>query len=192
MTDTESGAAETPPATTSSARRRTVTGQRECKPYVRRTDDLDETILSRLEQGETLTQICRGDNMPTLRAVQKWRREDREYEAAVHDAWVRGLQCRFDRNYDDQQVLVDNPAEFDPKVANALATITRDRSHQIMAAQTRLDRRYKQQSVVEYSGPMMIGWDNKPEPGFPGGPAAVPGGDEPFLTIEVKDNGKDF
>jgi hypothetical protein len=166
-----------------------VTGRRDYKPYVRRSDELDEEILSRLEQGETVTQICRGGNMPTLRAVQKWRREDPVYEGAIHDAWVRGLQCRFDRNYDDQQVLVNNPAEFDPKVANALATITRDRSHQIMAAQTRLDCRWKNQTTVEHTGPMMIGWDDKPEPGFPGGTVAITRGAEPFLTLEVESDG---
>ena len=135
------------------------------KRRVSRTDALDETILSRLEQGETLTQICRGDNMPTLRAVQKWRREDPDFEIDIHDAWVRGLQCRFDQNYDDQQVLVDNPAQFNPKIANALATITRDRSHQIIAAQSKLDRRYKSLSAVEHtgSGPMVFGWSDEPE-----------------------------
>ncbi|MDC0033914.1 hypothetical protein OAJ57_05070 [Alphaproteobacteria bacterium] len=135
------------------------------KPRVHRTGDLDETVISRLENGETLTQICRGDNMPTLRAVQKWRREDADYEAVVHDAWVRGLQCRFDQNYDDQQVLVDNPSQFDPKVANALATITRDRSHQIIAAQSKLDRRYKSLSAVEHtgSGPMVVSWSTDAE-----------------------------
>jgi len=56
----------------------------------------------------------------------------------------------LDQNYDDQQVLVDNPSQFDPKVANALATITRDRSHQIIAAQSKLDRRYKSLSAVAY------------------------------------------
>ena len=74
---------------------------------------------------------------------------------------MRGLQCRFDQNYDDQQMLVDNPAQFDPKIANALATITRDRSHQIIAAQSKLDRRFANQQRFEHSGtggPMVIGW----------------------------------
>jgi len=78
--------------------------------------------------------------MQTLRAVQKWRRKDPDFEDAVHTSWVRGLAIRFDANADVQQELIDHPERFDPKVINALATITRDRSHQIIAAQSKLDR----------------------------------------------------
>ena len=58
------------------------------KPRTKRTDAIDEVIVSRLEDGETLTQICKGNDMPTLRAVQKWRREDSDFEGLIHDAWV--------------------------------------------------------------------------------------------------------
>lgn len=134
------------------------------KSRTKRTDAIDESIVSRLEDGETLTQICKGDDMPTLRAVQKWRREDGDFEGLIHDAWVRGLQVRFDRNYDDQQRLLDNPTNYDPKHIHAMAGITRDRSHQIIAAQTRLDRRYSVQSKTEHtgSGPFVVGWQSTP------------------------------
>jgi hypothetical protein len=40
-----------------------------------------------------------------------------------------------------------------------LATITRDRSHQIIAAQSKLDKRYSDSSRVEHvGGPMVISW----------------------------------
>ena len=134
------------------------------KPRIKRSERLDEEIISSLEDGQTLTQICSGEGMPTLRAVQKWRRQDEDFENAVHDAWVRGLQTRFDKNYDDQQRLLDNPTNYDPKHINAMATITRDRSHQIIAAQTRLDRRYAVQSKTEHTGggPFVVGWQDTP------------------------------
>jgi hypothetical protein len=69
----------------------------------------------------------------------------------------------FDANADVQQELIDHPERFDPKVINALATITRDRSHQIIAAQSKLDRRYSDRSSVEHTGgPMIIGWATGP------------------------------
>ena len=129
------------------------------KERISRTAAIDETLLSRLENGETLTSICSEEDMPTLRAVQKWRRKDLEFEDAVHKSWVRGLAIRFDANADVQQELIEHPERFDPKVINALATITRDRSHQIIAAQSKLDRRYSDRSSVEHTGsPMIIGW----------------------------------
>ena len=133
------------------------------KKRISRSSAIDEALLSRLENGETLTSICSGENMPTLRAVQKWRRSDPDFEEAIHTSWVRGLAIRFDANADVQQELIDHPERFDPKVINALATITRDRSHQIIAAQSKLDRRYSDRSSVEHTGgPMIIGWANGP------------------------------
>ena len=91
------------------------------------------------------------------------RRKDPELEDAVHRSWVRGLAIRFDANADVQQELIEHPERFDPKVINALATITRDRSHQIIAAQSKLDRRYSDRSSVEHTGsPMIIGWATGP------------------------------
>ena len=60
--------------------------------------------------------------------------------------------------------MLDHPTNYDPKHINAMATITRDRSHQIIAAQTRLDRRYAVQSKTEHTGggPFVIGWQDTP------------------------------
>ena len=63
-----------------------------------------------------------------------------------------------------QQELLDNPDNLDPKVINALATITRDRSHQIIAAQSKLDKRYSDKQKIELNDtrPMIIGWETGP------------------------------
>ena len=60
--------------------------------------------------------------------------------------------------------VLDNPTNYDPKHITAMATITRDRSHQIIAAQTRLDRRYTVQSKTEHTGggPFVVGWQDTP------------------------------
>jgi hypothetical protein len=120
------------------------------KKRVSRNKEIDELLLSNLENGQTLTSICSTENMPSLRAAQEWRREDIKFEGAVHSSWVRGLSIRFDANADVQQKLIDHPDQFEPKVINALATIMRDRSHQIIAAQSKLDKRYNDRSKVEH------------------------------------------
>ena len=127
------------------------------KKRVSRNKEIDKLLLSNLENGQTLTSICSTEDMPSLRAVQKWRREDTEFEDAIHSSWVRGLSIRFAANAYVQQKLIDHSDQFDPKVINALATITRDRSHQIIAAQSKLDKRYCDRSRVEHAGgPMVI------------------------------------
>ena len=134
------------------------------KKPVKKTEKIIASIISKLSCGATLTNICRGADMPTLRAVQLWREHDAELEERIHAAWLRGLQTRFDMNYDDQQRLLDNHTNYDPKYINAMATITRDRSHQIMAAQTRLDKRYavQRKTKISGSGPFVVGWQETP------------------------------
>ena len=85
------------------------------KKPVKKTEKIIASIISKLSCGATLTNICWGADMPTLRAVQLWRENDAELEERIHAAWVRGLQTRFDMNYDDQQRLLDNPTNYDPQ-----------------------------------------------------------------------------
>ena len=99
--------------------------------------------------------------MPTLRAVQKWRREDGDFEILIHDAWVRGCRCG------STAITTTNggcwTATNYGKHIHAMAGITRDRSHQIIAAQTRLDRQYAVQSKRNTSGgPFVVGWQSTP------------------------------
>jgi len=129
------------------------------KKRVSKTDKVVEQILEGLEDGKTLTSICEGENMPTIRAVQKWCRADAELDEKILRAWIRGLRIRHDHNADKQAAILDNPAQYDPKVVNAMATVMRDINHNIMAMLTRLDKRFSDKQQVEnIGGPMIIGW----------------------------------
>ena len=130
------------------------------KKRVTRTNKVIEKILEGLEAGKTLTRVCSGERMPTITAVQKWRRADDKLDEKILRAWVRGLCIRHDRNADRQQEMLDNPGEHDPKTINAMATITRDVSHNLIATLTRLDKKWSDKQQVENTGgPMIIGWN---------------------------------
>ena len=51
------------------------------KEAVTYTDQLAEEICSRISAGELLTVICRDDDMPTMRRVQMWLKENPEFQA---------------------------------------------------------------------------------------------------------------
>jgi hypothetical protein len=59
------------------------------KKYEGRNKELDDILFSKFENRETITSICPGEDMPSLRAVQKGRRQDTEFEVAVHSLWER-------------------------------------------------------------------------------------------------------
>ena len=59
------------------------------KKYEGRNKELDDILFSKFENRETITSICPGEYMPTLRVVQKWRKQGAEFEGAVHSLWER-------------------------------------------------------------------------------------------------------
>lgn len=133
------------------------------KKRVKRTDKVINEILEGLDEGRTLTAVCEDDGMPTIRAVQKWRREDKDLDDDFHRAWTRGLQIQRDKNFDVQQSIIANPDKHDPKTIQAVATITRDVAHNVLALLSKLDNRYKDKQQVEHTGPLSISWDENPK-----------------------------
>ena len=59
------------------------------KTRVSRSEGVIEAILEGLEEGGTLTSICEAPGMPSIRAVQKWQRNDDELDEKVLRAWIR-------------------------------------------------------------------------------------------------------
>ncbi len=50
------------------------------------TPELEESILSRLEDGEGLLKICRAEDMPSRRTVLRWQRENEDFGARCAQA----------------------------------------------------------------------------------------------------------
>ncbi len=129
------------------------------KKRVSKSKAVTEQILEGLEDGKTLTSICQGDDMPTIRAVQKWCRQDDELDEKILRAWIRGLRIRHDRNADKQMAILNDPSAFEPKTIQAVATITRDINHNLLAMLTRLDKRFSDKQQVEnVGGPIIVSW----------------------------------
>ena len=64
------------------------------------TPELAEAICARLEAGEPLAAICRGDDMPGVRTVLRWADEIEEFAAAytrARDAQGEHLDAEVDR-----------------------------------------------------------------------------------------------
>jgi len=134
------------------------------KKRVERSDEVIESILEGLEAGRTLTNICSDDGMPSISAIQKWQRYDVKLFDAIDRAWISGLRIRHDLNADRQKEIMDNPSMHDPKTINALATLTRDVNHNLIAMLSRRDKRYSDKQQIENIGnaPIIISWQDDP------------------------------
>lgn len=53
-----------------------------------------EELLERLADGESLVQICKSENMPARKTVQRWQDDDEEFDDAVMRARESGMFVR--------------------------------------------------------------------------------------------------
>lgn len=54
-------------------------------------EEVRETILSELEKGRSLLSICKDEGMPNRSTVQRWQKDDEEFDAAVTRAREDGF-----------------------------------------------------------------------------------------------------
>jgi hypothetical protein len=54
-------------------------------------DDVREHILAELENGRSLLSICKDEGMPNRSTVQRWQKDDEEFDAAVTRAREDGF-----------------------------------------------------------------------------------------------------
>jgi hypothetical protein len=73
------------------------------------TPELAEKILARLEKGESLVQVCASDEMPGLRTVMRWSKENSEF--GTEYAHARDAQAEI---MDDKILTTAEEAEKDP------------------------------------------------------------------------------
>ena len=61
---------------------------------VMRSKSLDERVLERLAEGELVTKLCRDDKMPSIRQLQRWRRDDAEFDDVCWSSEAQGLMIQ--------------------------------------------------------------------------------------------------
>jgi hypothetical protein len=61
---------------------------------IRRSNALDERILEQLAEGALVTVLCRDDAMPSIRQLQRWRKDDTEFDDRCWSAEGQGLMVQ--------------------------------------------------------------------------------------------------
>ena len=60
-------------------------------------DDIREQVLAMLMEGKSLSAICAEEGMPDRSTVQRWQKDDAEFDAAVTHAREIGFEQRADK-----------------------------------------------------------------------------------------------
>ena len=129
------------------------------RPTIRTNKMVDE-ILDRVSVGETMTSICKDDHLPTIRALMKWLRKDKDLDDKMHRSRVRGTLIQADEAVDAQRAVIAGTTGVDPKCVQAVVTAANNMGHQANAKLSKIDNRYKDKQQVEHTGPMVIGWED--------------------------------
>lgn len=70
-------------------------------------DAVREELCSRLAEGKSLVEVCRADDMPSVRSVQNWMNDDAEFAAQVTRAREEGYELRAEKAVLDAKVAED-------------------------------------------------------------------------------------
>ena len=70
-------------------------------------DDVREAILALLMEGKSLASICKLDGMPNRATVQRWQKDDAEFDAAVTRAREEGFQLLADQAVENARTTKD-------------------------------------------------------------------------------------
>ena len=61
---------------------------------IKHSKSIEEKILERLAEGELMTVLCRDEVMPSMRQLQRWRRDDAEFDDRCWSAEGQGLMVQ--------------------------------------------------------------------------------------------------
>jgi hypothetical protein len=124
------------------------------RKYVKITDDTLNEIVERMYVGEMLAQICRDPNLPSDQAIRVARSKDPKLDERMINAMISSRQPAL-----DEAVLMLKEAETRDEIFRAKELV---RHHEWSAEKLLPLYRSVHKHEVEHTGPMIIGWDDKP------------------------------
>ena len=113
-----------------------------------RTPELEEAILTRLENGESLVQICQGDYMPSRSTVLRWQREDEAFDArCAHAREAQGDLAAEEQNDIAERCLT---GEIPPDIARVVLSAKQWRAEKLA------HKKYGKRVHTEHSGAIEV------------------------------------
>lgn len=112
------------------------------------TPELEETILARLEDGESLVQICRDAHMPSRSTVLRWQREDEAFDARC----ARAREAQGELAADEQDDIAARclAGEIAPDIARVVLSAKQWRAEKLA------HKKYGKRVHTEHSGAIEV------------------------------------
>jgi hypothetical protein len=161
----------------------------------KRSKSLDERILERLAEGELVTKLCRDEKMPSIRQLQRWRRDDAEFDDRCWSANGRGLMVQRSQYIEGMMTAIKEGGpgsstqiqglrellHENGRTAGKLVSRMNDRSH------LRIDANVSHQVLG-----WMDGFDKCPECGYEAKPNIIDGQAASPLPLAAPNNGRGY
>jgi hypothetical protein len=125
---------------------------------VKRSKALDERILESLAEGVLVTVMCRdGDKMPSIRQLQRWRRDDAEFDDKAWSAEGRGLMIQRSELIESMHEAIKTSGPGSGTRIQGLHNLLHENGRVAGRLVARMSDRVKVSSDVTH---IIIGWES--------------------------------
>lgn len=123
----------------------------------KRSKILETQILERLAEGELVTSVCRDDMMPSLRQLQRWRRDDTEFDDRCWSSEGQGLMVQRAVLIESMTAIIKDVGPGSSTQIQGLRELLQENAKTSGRLITRMSDRVKVDAKVEKHG-YIIGW----------------------------------
>ena len=135
---------------------------------IKRSKALDEQILGSLAEGALVTNLCRDDKMLSIRQLQRWRRDDADFDDRCWSAEGQGLMVQRSQYIEGMMAAIQEGGPGSSTQIQGLRELLSENGRTAGRLVARMSDRVRVSSDIKH---IIIGWEN-------------PGGD----VIDVKPN----
>lgn len=124
---------------------------------IKRSNALDERILGRLAEGELVTKLCRDGTMPSIRQLQRWRRDDATFDDACWSAEAQGLMVQRSNLIEGMMSAIEGGGPGSGVQIQGLRELLHENGRTAGRLVARMSDRVRVSSDVKH---IIIGWEN--------------------------------
>jgi hypothetical protein len=124
---------------------------------VKRSKALDERILESLAEGVLVTVLCRDDKMPSIRQLQRWRRDDEAFDDRCWSSEAQGLMVQRSELIEGMMKAIDVGGPGSSVQIQGLRELLHENGRTAGRLVARMSDRVKVSSDITH---VIIGWES--------------------------------
>ena len=127
---------------------------------IKRSKALDERILERLAEGELVTKLCRDETMPSIRQLQRWRRDNAAFDDACWSSEAQGLMIQRSNLIEGMMSAIEEGGPGSSVQIQGLRELLHENGRTAGKLVARMNDRVRVDTNVAHQ--IVVGWRDSP------------------------------